>query len=177
MPSVSHLAYAWLQDDGHLQRTIAQLALNLVYKLLKGQMDESDGLDAPYNHSFLEGLILHHSAGMSVIRMCKQGSLESRHAALAVIKLFLIHRQRPVHINAMQQGLISLGLMPLLFGIAQAPDSTAEMRAMADACLASVHSEQNSCMAAYGTHGLIAKLIAISLLEQRAGTHPDKHGR
>ena len=54
MPSVSHLAYAWLQDDGHLQRTIAQLALNLVYKLLKGQMDESDGLDAPYNHQAIE---------------------------------------------------------------------------------------------------------------------------
>ena len=169
--------FAWLQDDGQSQRTIAQLALNLVYKLLRGQMDESDGLDAPYNHSFLEGLILHQNAAMSVMCMCKHGSLEGRHAALAVVKLFLIHRQRPVHMVAMQQGLISLGLMPLLFGIAQAPDSTAEMRAMADACLASVHSEHNSCMAAYGTCGLLAKLIAISLHERRAGTHPDKHGR
>ena len=168
---------AWLQDDGQLQRTIALLALSLVYKLLKGQMDEFLELGPCYTHSLLEGLILHRNAGMSVIYMCKHGSLDERSAAFLVLKLFLIHRQRPVYIVAMQQGLISLGLMPLLFGIAQAPDSTAEERAMADACLASVHSEHNSCMAAYGTCGLVAKLIAISLHEQRAGTHPDKHGR
>lgn len=168
---------AWLQDHGAQQRTIAQLALNLVYELLQGQMDESDGLDAPFNHSFLEGLILHRHAARSVMRMYKQGTPESRPVALAVLKLFLIHRQRPVHLHSMQQGLISLGLMPLLFEIAQATDSTPEMRATADACLASVHSEQNSCMAAYGTHGAIARLIATSLYEQRSGTHPDRRGR
>ena len=167
----------WLQDHGVQQRTIAQLALNLVYKLLQGQLDESDGLDAPFNHSFLEGLILHRQAGMSVMRMYKQGTAESRPLALAVLKLFLIHKQRPVHLHTMQQGLISLGLMPLLFGIAQAPETSPEMKAMADACLASVHNEQNTCMAAFGTHGLIARLVARSLHEQHAGTHPDRRGR
>ena len=188
---VWHLHLLYLQRDvpachtglldcrmtGSPQRTIAQLALTLVYKLLKGQMDESDGLDAPYNHSLLEGLLLHRSAGISVIRMYKQGSLEIRHAALSVIKLWLIHRHRPVHMDTMQQRLISLGLIPLLFGIAQAPGSSAEMRAMADACLASVHSQHNSCMGSYGTHGLLASIISITLHEQRSGTHPDKFGR
>ena len=148
-----------------------------MHKLLQGQMDESDGLDAPFNHSFLEGLILHRNAAMSVMRMYKQGTTESRPLALAVIKLFLIHRQRPVHLHSMQQGLISLGLMPMLFEIAQAPDSTPEIQATADACLASVHSDQNVWVAAFGTHGLIARLIAINLREQRFGTHPDRHGR
>ena len=178
---------AWLQDDGLQHRTIAQLALNLVHKLLTGQTDDPDGADTPPNYSFLAAVtvqpkaaqsiaqtdpvfkVIHSDAGYSIMRMCKQGSLESRHAALAVIKLLLIHRHRPVHMDTMQQGLISLGLMPLLFGIASAPGTSDEMRAMADACLASVHSEQNSCMASFSTHCLMARLITVTLNEQRAG--------
>ena len=176
-----------LQDDGQQHRTIAQLALNLVYKLLKGQLDESDGLDAPHNHSFLAAVtfhpkaaqgitysdsvfkVIHADAAYSIMRMCKQGSLESRHAALAVLQQIMANKHGRKYMDAMQQGLISLGLMPLLFGIAQAPDSTAEMRAMADACLASVHSEHNGCMASFGTHCLMARLITITLNERRAG--------
>ena len=181
------LHVAWLQDDGQQHRTIAQLALNLVYKLLKGQTDASDGLDAPYNHSKMAPVTSHpktargvtHSgpvfkviypdAAYSIMRMCKQGSLESRHAALAVLQQIMANKHGREYTDAVQQGLISLGLMPLLFGIAQAPDSTAEMRAMADACLASVHSEQNSCMASFGTHCLMARLITTTLNERRAG--------
>lgn len=166
-----------LQDDGQQHRTIAQLALNLVYKLLKGQMDESDGPDAPYNHTFLQAITLHGHAASSIMRMCKQGSLESRHAALTVLWLCLVHRQRPLYLYHMQEVFISLGLMPLLFGIAQAPDSTAEMRSMADECLAGVHSDLNSYMASFGTHCLIARLIALTFAEQRAAANADRHGR
>ena len=181
------LHVAWLQDDGQQLRTIAQLALNLVHKLLKGQMDESNGLNAPYNYSFLGAVtvhpkaaqsitqsesvfkVIHSDAAYSIMRMSKQGSLESRHAALAVLQQILVNRHGRESMDTLQQELISLGLMPLLFGIAQAPDSTAEMRAMADACLASVHSEQNGCMASFGTHCLLARLITITLNEQQSG--------
>ena len=180
------LHVAWLQDDGQQLRTIAQLALNLVHKLLKGQMDESNGPNAPYfsflgavsvhseaaqsiTHSESVFRVIHSDAAYSIMRMSRQGSLESRHAALAVLQQIMVNRHGRESTDTVQQGLISLGLMPLLFGIAQAPDSTAEMRAMADACLASVHSEQNGCMASFGTHCLLARLITITLNEQRSG--------
>ena len=148
-----------------------------MYKLLKGQMDESDGPDAPYNYSFLVAVVLQSDAAHSIIRMCKRGSLETRHAALAVLKQFMINRHGHEFIHSMQEGLISLGLVPLLFGIVQAPDSTAEMRVMADACLASVHSNHNAAMASYGTHCLMARLIAMSLSERRAAANSDRHNR
>ena len=175
------MIFAWLQDDGQQQRTIAQLVLNLVYKLLKGQMDEFDEPDAFYHYVTAHPKaaqstrsdpvckVVHSGAFYSIMRMCKQGSLESRHNALAVLQQIMVNRHGHEDMDTMQQGLISLGLMPLLFGIAQAPDSTAEMRAMADACLASVHSEHNGCMASFGSHCLMARLITITLNERQAG--------
>lgn len=173
--SASVCVVAWLQSDGQQNRTIAQLALNLVYKLLKGQMDQSDGPDAPYNYSFLLAIGLQTNAAHSIIRMCKRGSLGTRHAALAVLKQCMINRHGQDFIHTMQERLISLGLMPLLFGIVQAPESTVEMRTMADACLGSLHSNHNAAMASYGTNCLMARLIALSVSERRAAANSDRH--
>ena len=166
-----------VQDDSEQQQTIAQLAVNLIYKLLKGQRDESDGPDAPFNYSFLAAVSLHPDAAYSILCMCKRGSIESRHGALAVLQLFMTNRHGPQFNTPMQENLITLGLMPLLFGIAQAPDSTAEMRSMAETCLASVHSDRNTAMAAFGSHCLVARLIAMTLSERRAASNSDRHSR
>lgn len=177
------LHVAWLQDDGQQRRTIAQLALNLTHKLLKGAMGDSDALGAPDNRFSLAAATLHPKAAQSdpqpdaavrvvhldaaysIMRMCKRGSIESRHAALTVLQQILVNRHGHVDTDSMQQGLISLGLMPLLFGIAQAPETSPEMQAMADACLASVHSDQNVWIASFGAHCLAASLITMTLNE------------
>ncbi|KAL0031111.1 hypothetical protein WJX77_004227 [Trebouxia sp. C0004] len=76
----------WSQSDGQQQQESAQLALNLVYKLLKGQMDGSDGPDAPYNASFYSAVTSNPAAMDSIIHMCRRGRTESRHGALAVLQ-------------------------------------------------------------------------------------------
>ena len=177
------LHVACLQDAGQQRRTIAQLALNLTHKLLKCDMGESDVLGIPDHHLSLAAATSHPKAPQSnpppdsafrvvqleaahsIMRMCKRGSIESRHAALTVLQQILVNRHGHVDTDTMQQGLITLGLMPLLFGIAQAPETSPEMTAMADACLASVHSDQNVWMAAFGAHCLAATLITMTLNE------------
>ena len=140
-------------------------------------MDESDGPDAPWNYSFLVAVSHQPVAAYSIMRMCKHGSLESRHGALAVLQQFLINKHGPQLTHPVQAELITLGLMPLLFGIAQAPHSTAEMRSMAVNCLASVHSDHNAIMAAFGNHCLMARLITVTLGEHRFHANSDKHSR
>ena len=177
------LHVACLQENGQQRRTIAQLALNLTHKLLKQDMGGSDALGTADNHFSLAAAtsrpkaaqnatqshsafrVVHLDAAYSIMRMCKRGSIESRHAALTVLQQILVNRHGHVDTDTMQQGLITLGLMPLLFGIAQAPDTSPEMQAMADACLASVHSDQNVWVAAFGAHCLAASLITMTLNE------------
>ncbi len=164
----------FVQTDSQQHQTIAQLAMNLVYKLLKGHMDGSDGPDAPYNSSCYAGVSLDPESAHSIIRMCRYGSVESRHGALAVLQQILTCKAGQL-MTSVQTLLISLGVMPMLFGIVQAPESTAEMRTMATTCLAGIHSDQNVYMATIGTHCLIARLIAISLSERRAAANSDRH--
>ena len=164
-----------MQSDGQQQQESAQLALTLVHKLLKGQMDGSDGPDAPYNGSFYSALTGNAQSVHCIIRMCRQGSIESRHGALAVLQQILkCAAGQSQKNNPVQTTMISLGVMPMLFEVVKAPDSTAEMRRMAEVCLASVHSDNNFVMAAFGTHCLIARLLAISLSECRAAANSDR---
>lgn len=166
-----------MQEDSNQLQTIAQLALNLIFKLLKGQSDESDGPDAPYNFTFLAAVSLDADAAYSILCMCRHGSIESRHGALAVLQLLMTNRHGSQLTNPMQENFISLGLMPLLFGIAQDPASTAEMRSVAKTCLASVHSDHNTMMAAFGSHCLMTRLITMSLRESRDSANSDRRSR
>ncbi len=165
-----------MQNDGQQQQESAQLALNLVFKLLKGQMDGSDGPDAPYNASFYSAVTSNPAAMDSIIRMCRRGSTESRHGALAVLQQIMTCSARnPQSEYPVQIVMITMGVMPMLFEVVKSPDSTADMRKMALLCLASLHGENNSFIAAYGTHNVIAKLITLSLGEcRRAAANSDK---
>jgi len=165
-----------MQNDGQQQQESAQLALNLVFKLLKGQMDGSDGPDAPYNASFYSAVTSNPAAMDSIIRMCRRGSTESRHGALAVLQQIMTCSARnPQSEYPVQIVMITMGVMPMLFEVVKSPDSTADMRKMALVCLAGLHGENNSFIAAYGTHNVIAKLITLSLGEcRRAAANSDK---
>lgn len=168
-----------LQSDSEQQRTVAQFASNLVHRLLTSQLDGSDGLDAPYNASFLVNLSNSTDFVNSLLYMCKQGPLESRHGALTVLQQFLVPGIWHQVSAYMRWQLISLGAMPMLIDIATNPRSTSEMRTLAETSLQCFQGDAaaNDLIAAFGMQPLISRLVCTSWRESRGSANQDWRSR
>ena len=158
-----------LQSDGQQQRTIAQLACNLTHSLLQGQVDGSDGPDAAYKSDFVLQLAASVNGLYSLLLMCKNGRLEIRHGALAVVQLFLKPKAWHDFATALKWHLASAGAIPTLFDIATDPRSAIEMRSMATTCLEQFRGDvqANTRQACFGAHPVAALLIGWSLQDTR----------
>ena len=160
---------------------MAQAAINLIYKLMKGQRDGSDGLDARHNIQFFTAVGMNELIQPSIVNMCKRGTTESRHGALAALRLILsgcaYHKVNEMQSNELQISMISHGLVPMLFEILIAPDSTAEMRKMAQGCVDSIDVQHNTFAAKLGRHCLLAKLTAGAVFLYRQAADADRPSR
>lgn len=160
-----------MQSDTFQQQQMAQLSNYLIHRLLQSQRDGSDGLDARHNTKFFTAISMIEEVQAGLINMCKHGSTESRHGALAALQLIMsgcvYHELDPVQSAELQILLISHGLVPMLFDIMIAPNSTAEMRKMAEACALSIDGEHSDFAAKLGRHWMLAKLTADSLYAYR----------
>lgn len=128
-----------LQSDEEQHRKVAHAALGLVHKLLLGQLDGSDGLDAAHNTDFVAELSQNTGFVNGLLYMCKQGRVEARHEALQVLQHFLIHEKWRSACDI--RHLVSLGAMPILYNIAtnSHSDSTGAMQSLAVAGLQGLH--------------------------------------
>lgn len=144
--------------------------MSLVHKLLAGQLDGSDGLDAAHNTTFLRDLSNSSTFVNSLLYMCKQGSLESRHGALTVLQHFLVPKIWQQVSTNMRFQLITLGVLPMLLEVANSPAATAEMRVLADTCLQGFQGDElcNNLIGAFGMRPLVARLIGESVRDTRA---------
>ena len=162
---------AYVQGDGEQQQYMAQLACNLVHKLLQGQTDGSDGPDAAFNTHFMSELSSSPDFVCSLLLMCKNGSFESRHEALAALQAFLAPTAWHEIAATMRWQLMTFGAVPTLFGVATDPSVAEDMQDMALTCLAHFDGDDtaNSTIAACGSRSMLSKLIHLSLRERREG--------